>query len=44
MLYLYRGVLATVATFRNTNKFVKRLMNHDAAVFKVESDFVFLSQ
>lgn len=37
------GVLTPAAAFRNT-KFVEHLMNHDAAVFKVESDLVTYSQ
>jgi len=39
MLYLYRGVLTPASAFRNT-LFVKRLMDHDAAVFEIESDLV----
>jgi len=40
---LYRGVLTPAAAFRNT-QFLNRLMDHDAAVFEIESDLVTYSQ
>jgi len=36
---LYRGVLTPAAAFRNT-QFVNRLIDHDAAIFEIESDLV----
>lgn len=36
---LYRGVLTPAAAFRNT-QYLNRLMDHNAAVFEIESDLV----